>query len=300
MGEELGRGVDALTITVPLSTAAFLCTQTVMDEPGGSRAGFVRSEKRMCMGGFCWRRWEPRQECKAWGRSYESWDWAGSEAMPFAHVLRAHEGRPSRADVKWDFQCSPDLVPRDLAELVRGRCVAYLGPEPFELAGPERTCTVYVGSRKSDRFIRIYRKDLQDAAVKLMLGPVMRVELVQKDDCVRGWWSAWCEDEGRGYAAAAAVVEKVTGLRVQDEVGDVPELVMPEESDDVVKLIQLVEQYGPTIAKYQAAGVPLLDLARAHVRRLNKFSASRWRRQVEQLRKLNLRQMVATVRRHCC
>ena len=127
--------------------------------------------------------------------------------------------RPSRVDVAFDFCCSSELVPELVADhaAVQEHCEVR-GIQADGVSGAGGVFTRYIGSRKSDAFVRIYRKDKQNEILGELLGPVLRVELVMRNDLARAWWRVWDESKERAYAAAAGHVERLSRLTGKVEV----------------------------------------------------------------------------------
>lgn len=283
--EKLSRDVDYLTVSVSTDVARELIAQTEMTERGKASQGFELSELRKCVGGTCWRRWGPRQPSKRFGTDYESWLYAGPSAGMAATVLRDHEAvQPSRVDVAFDFLCHPELRPDDLVELWGDD----IGDARIEVGieGHAGVNTLYVGSKKSDRFVRVYRKDRQDRSYAFAFGGqgVMRVELELRKKFARPWWELWREDEERGFAAAADHIRQMTGALVQTATERAPSVLIPEATCQAAKLQQFLTQYGSLLAALVDAGVPVIELARAMQRcTKSRKRQSRYRQQLEAL-----------------
>lgn len=289
--EAMGVGVDFLTLSVPEPSGASLLADTMPDEDGTARAGFRRSEKRLCLGGHCWRRWEPHQASGTWGTQYESWEWSGPESGWAADRCRSLEGRPSRVDVAWDFptQMTSDELANQLLVVAE--------PRGFTdgISGQNGVNTRYIGGKQSERRLRIYRKDLEDLLWAEIYGPTLRVELVMKNETAHAWWPVWCRSRDEGFAAAAAHCDAMTGWAPQREVGEVPESVPVEGLDEAASLFAFLQQHGPTLAAFEQAGVPVLELARDRVQQLNRHSASRYRRRVRSIREVGADRLVQLV-----
>jgi hypothetical protein len=272
----LSVAVDFLTVSVPDATRDRLALWTQSHEEGNGRRGFAHSEKRATLGGYCWRQWGPTVESKAYGSRYESWEWAGQVASPAASFLRPFEARPSRVDVAFDFECpasfrSDDLVPYYSAH-AEARQIS-LG-----VSGQDGVYTRYVGSVSSSRRVRIYRRDLKDRAIASLYGPVLRVEVVLRDEVARAWWATWCECQAKGYAAAAYHVAEMTGLRVHDSTSEPCEVVMPEAADEAKQIATFIEQWGDRLHDWQRAGRNVLALAEDRSQRNGNRMISRRRR----------------------
>ena len=174
------RGIDYLTLTAGPRGASALMLQTKDDEPGIAVRGFKKTEQRLCLGGVCWRRWEPVTPSNAHGLNYESWEWSSTVAGVMAReLIGVDELRPTRVDIAFDF-----IVPESMkADYLIKRCKKWIEGRALTIgiSGTDGVNTRYVGSAKSSRRIRIYRWDLRhddlfdDRAI-------MRVELVLREE----------------------------------------------------------------------------------------------------------------------
>ena len=87
--------IDYLTVSVAPDTAKFLLSgnNTTLYQAGYGRHGFQSSEQRLCIGGRCWRRWQPTQSnnslIRQWG-DYESWEFDGQQADYYFNVLSSY------------------------------------------------------------------------------------------------------------------------------------------------------------------------------------------------------------------
>jgi hypothetical protein len=229
---------------------------------------------------MCWRRWEPVTASKRYGKSYESWEWSGAAADHAAAFLVGKDAQPSRLDVAWDFAVAEGLmsgqVVKPLAAFARKR-----GIKPGS-SGHGGVYTRYLGSPSSDRRLRIYRKDLQDPATLLDLGPVMRVELVVKGARARALWSVVADREAF-YAAAAGHVLQMTGRAVQGDVAPPPLVEVTADADLAQMVLAFVKQHGFTLKVMQMFGVNLDGLCRAYY---GKASRMTWHRHHEKMRRL--------------
>lgn len=278
-GVPVGVGIDFLTVSMSSEVSAAQQLRGKLVEEGGSRPGFARSELWDVVGGQAWRRYEPRQASRAFGLDYESWEASGGAAACLAWDLIDQPVRPSRVDVAWDFQVDEGL----LADEVFERLQAGAERRGFKggVSGHGGVNTRYIGSPTSERRIRIYRRDLKDKAVLFHQGPVLRVEVVLRDDVARGWWAVWSRDQAAGWAAAAAHVHEMTGRRVQADVGQVPELErVPEAVDAAQMFFDFVQQHASTVKAAQEAGVDLFGLVGLMSETWAKSTQSRHRRRV--------------------
>lgn len=288
----LSRSIDWLTVTVNAAVARDLLADTRLDEPGYARPGFKRSERRLTWGGLCWRKWEPLQPSNAFGLEYESWEWSGPAAACAAEFLAGKaDCRPSRVDVAFDFECPESFMSDDLVPHYQPWAVSKgisLG-----IAGQGGVNTHNVGSKQSDRWIRIYRKDLRDPVLMNLLGPVLRIEPVLKGDLAVAWWETWRVSYDTALAGAAWHVHEMMGLRVQDSMHEVPPLVMPESADEAEELWQFLRQHGDRLAAWNRAGVPVADLAEKYDQRpSSRTKAMRDRRRDDRLAKLDVGELV--------
>jgi hypothetical protein len=258
----LGVGVDFLTVTVGTDGAAGLMAISEFHEQGKPQAGFGRSEERLSVGGKCWRRWEPHQESREWGKAYECWEWSSGDARWPSQQIRGIEGvRPSRVDVAFDFAVDESLMSDAIIE--RCRDVLVFKGISDGISGQAGVNTRYVGSQRSERRIRIYRRDLKDGALLLDAGPIMRVELILRDDMARAWWQVWRADQARGFAAAAAHIVDMTGHRVMDADEPVPPPLVDAsaEAEAAQMLFEFVKQNASVLGVVERLGVDLFGLA---------------------------------------
>lgn len=296
-GGPFSQAVDFLTASLPTSAALSLVKVTRILQEGNARPGFKRSQERECLGGSCWRRFEPHQPSKLHGLDYESWEFAGQVASTYARLMRdgGEVARPSRGDVAWDYQVRPDVAAEDLARLMAPAAEAR-GIE-ISRSGPERRDTWYIGKRGSDRMIRIYRKDLQDETVAHTIGPVLRVELQLRGDAAAAWWMAYVGSDVQGFKVAAAHVVEMTNLTPVIDPGEVPEAVKPDASPEAEKLAQWVRQNAVTVAAVSAAGVPIVKMCQDHVTFTScRMAKSRLKRRVESITSAGVDHVVSLVK----
>lgn len=258
----VGAGVDSLRVTVGKLGAEKLLGETIADEPAFGSRGFKAGEQRMCLGGYCWRRWEPHQPSTRWGLDYESWEWPG-ECARFAWTrLPVEDCRATRIDVAFDFQCSESCRPEDVAELVAPWC-RERGITPDGISGQGGVFTCYIGSKHSDRRVRIYRRDRLHEELLLDFGPLLRIELELHDghaDALLEVFSS--QGTEAGNAAAAAHIRELTGLEVQ-LCSEVPTLPAVEDADQEQQLLQFIQQHGENVRAWHRMGVPLVQLCEA-------------------------------------
>jgi hypothetical protein len=289
----IGCNVDFLTATMSPGMDAHLLALTDPDEAGNPGRGFARSEKRVCIGGTCWRRWEPYQPSRSFGTDYSSWEWAGGGSRHYADILATGRTGPSpagtppvrpsprasRIDIAFDFSC-PDSFTSDqlVAPLEDAEKPGHTQDGLImRIAGGGGVHTRYLGALSSPKMIRVYRKDLQLSTWAEMFGPTLRVELVLKDD----YAAALLRIIGthglkHAYAVAAGHVATMTGWHLIEEPADVPEIVQPEGRDLAERLLPLFQQYGQLLATLDDAGLPVLDLCRCRCG--SKASRSRLRK----------------------
>lgn len=264
----VGSGPDFCTVTLSKPSAATLIRLTRPHESGSPRPGFKASERRLCLGGFVWRRWHPLQTSKSYGDDYESWETEGEASRWLMDAALGEDSRASRQDYAFDFGVE-SLMPRDLLPLFRPRLEA-LGIEPH-FAGPESSCTVYIGSRQSDRRVKIYRRDLKDPAL-LHDGfpPMLRIELELRGQMGHALWRHRQLTGTDGLDVACTHIAHLTGYRVAEDAVPLPSpLEASPESDTAQMVFQFVQQHASMIDAADRAGVDLTRLARA---RLASFS----------------------------
>lgn len=270
--ERFSTAVDFLTLTLSSEQAGSLMAETVLDEPGYPKRRFGQTEKRMALGGSCWRMWEPSQGANGFGRAYESWEFVGSVASVYARKL-AGVGRPSRVDVAFDFACDDRLFVRRFVDRLAGRLRRDVVPEWSERGND---ATFYLGARSSDWRIAIYRKDLQQGPLwDEAFPPVLRIEARLKSDLARDFWAAWAKSASDGFAMVAGRVEKWLGVAVMDQTSEWVETVKPQEFDHAQRLLAFMEQHGGAIDEFRRAGVPVLELAALASSKRSRVS--RWR-----------------------
>ena len=263
--ELVGGAVDFLTASVSGVTRDYLMVESGETvEPGFGRPGFAKSERRMWFAKPCWRRWDPHQARRDWGKSYESWEWDGVGADHAARMLAGRERvAPSRVDVRFDYACQGDFKPDDLVELMRP--VADRKGLADERVSKDGIATRYVGSRKGLKFIRVYRKDLQSEVFAFHRGPLMRVELELRKEEAVAWWKPWSESPEAGLASAARIIHELTGFRPFEKVGDLPKPEADHDLDEAQQLFEFVKQYGSRMTEWIDEGVDVERLCRRAV-----------------------------------
>lgn len=292
----MGVGVDYLTVTVGSTAAQDLLVQTDHDEDGYGVEGFRSSELRLCLGGECWRRWDPRSPSKRWGLDYESWRWPGECArLAWMHLPR-EDVRASRIDVAFDFQCGRDVRPEHLVQHV----APWLKQRGIKTGstGEDGVYTWYIGGKQSERRIRVYRRDLRDGSgVLVEMGAVLRVELQLTDDHADAMLQVLSRGGTQvGWAAAAAHIREMTGLEVQT-CGEVPTLPTVEDADQEAQLWQFIEQHGERMDAWARMGVDVLRLAREFSQTRSRMTKWRACKRLERWACVDWEQVVGRIRR---
>jgi hypothetical protein len=256
--------LDWLTISVPLEVASGLEQHTEPDSDGTTQPGFKRSQRRIALGGDCWRRFDPREPSKEYGLDYESWEFVSAAAGPAADWLSDKRGRPSRVDVAFDICVDPSMTSDRFVEL----CSPFI-TRSTGISGQDGVNTRYVGAAESDLRLRIYRKDLQQGlAYTTEFGPVLRVELIMRKDRARAWWIAWKSDKARAFAAAAGLVRHLCGASIGSEFADLPPLPRLDPQSEVAqRLFTFVKQHATVLAAAHACGLDLGSRSSSLVRR---------------------------------
>lgn len=258
-GDLIGEGIDWLTVTVGDPEAlAELLRKTSLKEAGKGLRGFEASERRLCYGGECWRRYRPFTASQTWGRDYECWEWESELADSAAWQLRGLQVRPSRVDLAWDYSINERITADSWYRHIR-RHAKEQGIS-LGVAGQGGVNTRYVGSSSSSRRIRCYRKDLQNDLVKAQFGPVLRVELILRDEYAQQFWSEWSKGSEFAYQLGAAHIRAMTGFLCRPgEVGVIGPLHV-RGSDELGTLLALRRQYGEFLAVCLEAGIPDKEL----------------------------------------
>lgn len=233
-----------------------------------------------------YRKFDPQHPAPTLGSDYESWEVMGPASRILAEVLKSapvHAGRASRIDVAFDYACEPDLWPPAIEDAISLHCEHH----GFHIhhQGERETRTVYVGSPKSERRIRIYRHDLAHGGGM----PILRVEVELRRKYAAEAWELWWPQGGPGLALCAGHIEQMTGRIVV-----VDELTHP--APGVGRDVDLIEtaahgttQYGGAFEALLRAGVDLVDLVRA-VRQLALSPGG------ERVREHKMRRLLASVR----
>lgn len=281
--DPIASGTDYITVTVSKAAGTALTLSTHPFEPGTPQRGFKSSERRLCPGGAVWRRWSPGQPSNHFGDDYESWETEAEASRWLDLASLPLDSRPSRQDYAFDFAVLPDLMPRDLLPLFRDH-LAGTRIEPH-FAGPESSCTVYIGSRQSDRRVKIYRRDLKDPAL-LADGfpPMIRIELELRGDYGHALWQHRQATGADGLAVACTHIAAMIGYRVAEESQQLPSLIeASDEADASQMLFQFIHQNAGMLDAADRAGIDLAKLARARVHLFSRATEYRHAQRVGQL-----------------
>lgn len=283
----IGAGIDFLTVTVPGGEARDLIERTHFSSSGNPRPGFGSSEERLVLGGTAWRRWDPHQPSKDFGDDYESWEASGVASIDLARMALGITSRATRQDYAFDFQCSPDLMPRDLLPIIRPH-LETIGVEPH-FAGPESSCTVYIGSMSSSRRVKIYRRDLKDPALLLDgFPPQLRIEVTLADDLGRALWARRKSHGSDGLGVAATHIAHMIGWSVYDDAEPVPEPAEASEDADAAQmLLTFIEQHSSMLSLLADAGVDIIRLADARIAVLSRAGRDRHRKRAEKFSQIH-------------
>ncbi|MFN9975735.1 MAG: replication initiation factor domain-containing protein [Phycisphaerae bacterium] len=276
----MGRGVDFLAISVPLEVASLLENRTGLEEDRGATKGFKRSQKRVAFGGDCWRKFDPHQSMNALGLDYEGWEFVSAAADHAASWLADKRGRPSRLDVAFDICVSPGMTADAFFDL----CAPFI-TRTTGISGENGVNTRYVGSISSDVRVRIYRKDFQQGlAYANEFGPVLRVELVLKNDRARAWWIAWKSDKAAAFACAAKIIQDVCGVSLGSDFASLPPLPKIDPQYEVAQQIfTFMRQHSVMLAALHASGIQLGTRSASLVRRGGKLQPARLSKLVAQV-----------------
>jgi len=258
---QYSRGVDFLTFTAPSASGEVLCSRFPFIRDGsGAAEGFRRSEIRSTMGGECFRRVEPVSPSRAYGLSYESWEWSGVQAHLVASDVSVLDGRASRLDVAFDFAVHDDVTACVVAGLIASHLAAK-GITPG-VSGEGRHFTHYAGSSSSESRVRIYRKDLQygQAWLSSIHPCVLRVELILRRREAARALQLGVGDEM--YAHAAAKIEGLTGLVVQGVRKILPVLDVRPEIDVAQQYFEFQRSWSRKLVEWAALGLNVQDDAK--------------------------------------
>lgn len=245
---------DFLTVSMSSATAESILDQTEHLRPGGRVQGFAQSEERMCFGGTLWVRSEPVTASRQWGTDYVSIELPGSQADAMLDRIPMDGTRATRIDLAHDWECSEDLKP----EHVRDAWRPHWEPKGIKsgISGEDEINTVYLGSRSSDKRVRIYRKDLQDSMWRDY--PLIRVETVVRRDVAAAVWKLSTRP-----AMAAAMNHALQTLTGHDMGDCAPPPPVPTLADTDLgqRVFEFVKQNGRLLVTLDRLGVDLRRLA---------------------------------------
>jgi len=245
-------------------------------ESFGKQPGFSRSESRTYFSYEIFRRFDPIQSSLKFGRDYESWMFRSVASHLMTQYLLTVPGvadisYPSRIDLTYDFECPSEYYPASFIDDHRSK----IKERRLEVhtAGPEFIGTRYIGSRKSDDYVRIYRKDLEDDSYKK---PVLRIELEIKGDRAKLYWSEACtfglERVMRGGSAAFWVK---TGFELLPDSLEMPSCPPSKVAPFADSFCSMLYQYGPILFAADRAGIDLAGFAQYRVE--NSSRNTKWR-----------------------
>jgi len=278
-----GAGYDWLSLTIPNQTVPVMMEMTGSHEVGGMTKGFKQSEQRMCMGGYCWRKFNPYTPSKRWGLGYESWEFAGVTAIDPIKKFMGLECRPSRVDIAFDFSVPDEVMPSIVESLVAERCKET--GTTISHHGPNDSYSIYIGAHDSEKIINVYRWDLKHDPMHQCSGPRLRVELRLRGLHAESWWNDCVKNHHDGIRTAAAICADIMGYRVVEDTGELPEIIRRSPIDDAAQMVfQFIKQNHSMLDACSQIGIDLGKLARQYVDQKDcKMSASRMRRRMELL-----------------
>jgi len=290
VGDLVSCAVDFLSITTghaadPASLAAVLVLETTDPEPGGATKGFEVSESRSLVGvSSIWRKTGPYQASKRFGLDYECWEFPEAAA---AHIVtRIPAGKAwyaTRVDVAFDFKCHADCTADHVAACLRDHHMQ-LGIKPG-VCGEGDVNTRFIGGKRSDVRLRIYRKDLEDPAFAQFNGPTLRVEIIFKGDRAVVFGSWFVLDPESAMLGASDMVHDVCGFRPLVGGAEWPQLVNPAPSDQAQIYMHFLKQNGGYIAALHDVGIDVAaDAKRAGVASGTGLQRKRYRQRVKALR----------------
>ena len=280
MGKLINVSIDWLSVTVGDIGSIKLLSMSEFAEDGKPSKGFNRSEKRICIGGHCWRKWKPLQSEKkmGFGKDYESWEFSGGQSGPHLSALVGILCKPTRIDIAFDYAVDKTYFSDYWIEGVK----SYLESKKHSIgvSGQDDVNTRYIGSSQSERRIRIYRKDLQDFSVNVTLGPVLRIELVLKDRYVKAFWKIFSESEQEAFRLAASYICDMSGFSpIPDGLEELPKIEKRMPSGAFKKLFHFIRQNAINIAAFKKAGLDWHPLAeyKHHLSQSNKVARHRYK-----------------------
>ena len=277
-----GGGIDYLTVTVPTKATESLLSHSWHDEPGKAIHGYKSSERREIHGGTVWRRWDPYTASNAHGFAYETWE-AESDAAPVLdrYTTPLPGVSATRQDFAFDFSVDRDFVPADLLPVIRSHIEAR-GMEPH-FKGPESSHTIYLGSRHSDRFLKIYRRDLKDRSLLDEYGtPILRIEIeLRNDSCLNLWHQRQATGE-EGLSIAATHIAEMIGYSPYDRTDPLPPPMQARpEAEPAQTFMRFMDQGASTIVAAEEAGICTKDQAYKRVGKLSRMSQHRLNKRIE-------------------
>jgi hypothetical protein len=181
----------------------------------------------------------------------------------------------------------------DLADLVQSSAQAR--GWSMGISGQGGVNTHYIGTAKSERRIRIYRKDLRDSEYAAM-GPLLRVEVVLKAGWASRWWQIWNQDREDGFQVAQGYAEQMLGRPLTPEGGLWADREIKPPSPLAERIHALLRQHGPTLVALADLGFPLVSLARERVTRAHRATQWRMEQKRAEMADIGLAELVAEVR----
>lgn len=250
------EGFDWLTATLGPRAIEQLLAETEHAEHGLAQRGFGASSRRLCFGGDLWLKTEPRQASNRWGLNYASVEVAGPHAGDIVNRVLADDSKATRLDYANDFEVTDDILPEHVMQQFRPTFEALGITEG--VSGQGGVNTRYIGSPKSERRIRIYRKDRRTDGSLAYDFPVLRVETIVKGHAAAAIWAL--SDRAAMVAAMNHTLLERTGL---DLGGTAPAPPLPNLDDDAIgqRVFAFVKQHGRTLSLLNHIGVNLRDLA---------------------------------------
>jgi len=253
-------GIDYLAFTTSSAQSRLIRRQSNFEKAsdGVSQPGYESSEKWLVPGGFAWRKFKPRSRSKRFGLAYETWEASGDASYHLAKAVKGRDGGPSRLDVAFDFPVHDSVLADHVADGVRSHVEKRRLKEG--VSGEAGRNTRYIGSRASERRIRIYRRDFKDETLRLEFPPLMRIELVLRKKSAKALWG-WYRRSHRGMLlGASAHIRDMTGLEVMDDNGRMPPIERSSPSaKGAEKIYQWLKSNRVMLKSLLAVGFPLYD-----------------------------------------
>jgi hypothetical protein len=257
MGNLADIHFDFLTVLVSSEGRSKLLKITQFAQMGHPIRGFNKSEKRLGSGGYCWRKMEPLQEEKrfGFGRDYECWEFPGFMATTILPHLIDVKCKVTRIDIAFDYYVNDDYFSDnwidDIKQYSKSKGIS------DGISGQNDINTRYVGSDQSQRRIRVYRKDLQMLSPK----PLLRIELVLKDEYVLAFWPVVCESFDKAYRVAAKHIEEMTSfIPIPENLETLPHIEKKVPSNIIKRLFYFIKQYGVFAKVCQNTGIGIQSL----------------------------------------